>query len=452
MSDIRWPPSASTTVAPGPYPAAPPYLDATDTEPRPPDSPPPPGPGTSTGTAGRRRWSALAIAAAALLILGAAAGFGAGRAIFPSSATDPTASAFSPGRTSPLPGPGAGTVPGDVPPAERGSGGADSGGAGSGGTADGSAGSPSAAAAAVITPSIVNITTTINFGSGQAAGTGIVLTADGLVLTNNHVISGATTISAELASNGATYRATVVGYDKSHDIALIQLTKASGLSPATFAHDDVAIGDIVVGVGNAGGDGGAPSVAAGKVTGLNETITATDASDGSSETLHGLIETDAAIRSGDSGGPLVDTDGAVVGVNTAASAAATGQGPTNRRDAVQGYAIPSSVALGIAEQIRSGKATDTIHIGPTAFLGVQVAGAASGGVQIAGVVDGSAAAKAGLAAGDVLTTVDGTPVRDPNALSQVMNRLAPGDKVAVSWRDASGSHTATVTLTEGPAG
>ena len=164
---------------------------------------------------------------------------------------------------------------------------------------------------------------------GDALGTGIVLTSNGEILTNNHVINGATSVSVTDIGNGKTYKATVVGYDVSQDIAVLQLSGASGLTTAsTGDSSSVSVGDSVVALGNAGGVGGTPWVAAGSVTALNQSITASDESSGSSERLTGLIETNADIQAGDSGGPLVNSHGQVIAMDTAASAttssAATG--------------------------------------------------------------------------------------------------------------------------------
>ena len=177
------------------------------------------------------------------------------------------------------------------------------------------------AIAAKVSPAIVNITVGNDYTSSGGAATGIVLTSDGYVLTNNHVIDGATDIQAVDVGNGQTYSATVVGYDATHDIALIKLEDASDLTTAGIGDSSaLAVGDTVVGVGNAGGDGGEPTVAAGVVLALDQQIVASDQADGSAEQLSGLIQTDADIQSGDSGGPLVNADGDVIGVMTAASA------------------------------------------------------------------------------------------------------------------------------------
>jgi S1-C subfamily serine protease len=305
-------------------------------------------------------------------------------------------------------------------------------------------------AAARVAPSIVNIETTVGYDGAQAAGTGEILTEDGYVLTNHHVIAGSTAIEVTVTATGATYQADVVGYDSSHDIAVIKMRDASGLTPAPLGDSStVELGDAVVGLGNAGGLGGQPIEAAGKVTGLDRSITATDSSNGTSERLSGLIETDADIQPGDSGGSLIDADGNVIGIITAGSVAPSRGGGTD----TDGYAVPINQAMDIARDIMAGKASDTIHIGASAFLGVQVSGQGSGGVVLKGVVDGSAAEKAGLAAGDTITKVDGQRIRSANDLRSALAPHSPGDTVRVTWTDAGGSsRTADITLGEGPVG
>jgi S1-C subfamily serine protease len=313
------------------------------------------------------------------------------------------------------------------------------------------AGAPSnaAAIAKTVDPAVVDINTEIGYGAGQAAGTGMVLTPNGEILTNNHVISGATKISVTDVGNGKTYAAIVVGYDVTHDIAVLQLTGASGLATVNIAKTPASTGAGVVAIGNAGGLGGTPSYAAGVVTAVNQKITASDASNGTSEALTGLIETNANVQSGDSGGPLVNVKGEVVGIDTAAGAAYRFSNVNN------GFAIPIAQALQIATSIEAGQASATVHIGTTAMLGVQVAsgqtyGAASGAV-IAGVLSGGPAAKAGLTGGDVITAVGGHAVTSPTGLTTLLLGHKPGDKVSVRYLDQTGaSHTVTVQLAAGP--
>jgi len=288
---------------------------------------------------------------------------------------------------------------------------------------------------------VVDIDVVLGYQGAKAAATGIVLTSTGEVLTNNHVVDGATSFAVTVVSTGQTYTASVVGYDVSGDLAVLQLHGASGLSVARLSTGGTpSVGTAVVGVGNAGGTGGTPSAAAGTVVAVDQSITATDDNGSNAEQLTGLIETDAAIQAGDSGGPLYDASGAVVGVDTAASAG--GQ--------AQGYAIPIAAALKIAAQIEAGDASSTVHVGATAMLGVEVAGRSSALVE--GVVSGGAAARAGLVAGDTITALAGHTVSTPSSLSSIVSGVTPGHAVVIRWLDQSGvSHHATVTLTSGPA-
>jgi S1-C subfamily serine protease len=322
-----------------------------------------------------------------------------------------------------------------------------------GGTALSAAGS---AAAAKISPALVNINTKIGYQGQAAAGTGIVLTSDGTILTNHHVIAGATSISVVDVGNGQTYAAKVVGYDSSDDVAVLKLVNAAGLTSAEISTAAVAVGDTVVGVGNAGGVGGTPSAAEGKVTALNQSITASDGGGASSENLTGLIQSDANIQPGDSGGALVGTDGKVVGVDTAAST--SNSSPRSTSATSQGYSIPIDSALAIAQDILQGNASSKIHLGDNAFLGVQISAAATttgsaSGATVAGTVNGTAAAKAGLVAGDVITEVDGQSIASSTALSLALSGTKPGDQLSLHWTSQDGSkHEATVTLTSGPVG
>ncbi|AEA24648.1 hypothetical protein GCM10023403_03420 [Pseudonocardia benzenivorans] len=328
-------------------------------------------------------------------------------------------------------------------------------------------GGPTRAATAQEEVGVVDIDTVLDYGTGRAAGTGLVLTADGEVLTNNHVVADATSITVTVVGTGASYRASVVGTDATDDVAVLRLADASGLTPAVLASSAqqaaVAPGTAVTAVGNAGGVGGTPSAAPGTVLALDQAITAGDESGGDSEQLTGMIEVDAAIEAGDSGGPLY-AGGAVVGIDTAASSASSG--PSFRTAALPGsssgtvgFAIPIGTALDIAQQITSGEQSDAITQGTPAFLGVELAQGAGGvadpaaeGAVVSGVVPGGPAAAAGLAAGDVVTSVGATPVDGPDALSAALAAHRPGDHVEIGWSDASGSaRTATVTLAAGPA-
>ena len=320
----------------------------------------------------------------------------------------------------------------------------------------GALGGPQLSTAAIvqkIDPAVVDIVSTLS--NGEAAGTGIVLTSSGEVLTNNHVIDGATSISVTDVGNGQTYQASVTGYDASHDVAVLKLKGASGLTTASIGDSSkVSVGSKVVAVGNAGGKGGTPSVAQGQVTGLNKQITATDAGSGTSETLTGVIRTNADIQPGDSGGPLLNTSGEVIGMDTAASSAQT-DSATGQAAAVQAFAIPINQAVATAHQIESGTASDTVHIGATAFLGVAVSsqgGPGDNGAVIAGTVQGGAAAAAGIGAGDVITSVGGQAVTSANGLRDTLTAHHPGDTVKVTWQDEQGqAQSANVVLGSGPA-
>ena len=320
--------------------------------------------------------------------------------------------------------------------------------------------------AARVDPGLVDVVSTDGYQQAAAAGTGIVLTSNGEILTNNHVIEGATAIKVTDVGNGRTYTATVVGYDASHDVAVLQLQGASGLTVASLGDSgSVRVGDNVVALGNAGGKGGTPSVAAGTVTALGQSITASDSGSGVSEQLTGLIETNAGIQPGDSGGSLVNAYGQVIGMDTAASS--TYQFQSQSSSGEQAYAIPINEAVSIAKQIEAGTTSADVHIGATAFLGISIQTASSGiggsgfgsgsgtsgsGVTLGGTISGSPAANAGLTAGDEITSLGGQQVASAEDVAHVLVSYHPGDHISVTWLDQSGqSHTETLTLTTGPA-
>jgi S1-C subfamily serine protease len=321
--------------------------------------------------------------------------------------------------------------------------GSDGSGFGFGGS-DGSNSSNSATASSAQSVGVVDINTTLGYQEAQAAGTGMVMDSNGDVLTNNHVVNGATSIKVTVVSTGATYTAKVVGTDPTQDIAVIRLVDASGLKVANFGDSDsVKVGAAVTGVGNAGGVGGTPSAAAGKVLALNQSITASDDSGSDSERLPNVIVTDAPIQAGDSGGPLYDSSNHIVGIDTAANTSGT----------TQGFAIPINTARSLAGQILSGHETSTIHIGLPAFLGISVeAGAGSTGTTVSGVVQNGPAAGVGIVQGDQITKVGSTSTPNPTALHNALASKNPGDRTTITYVDQSGaSHTATVTLASGPA-
>ena len=300
---------------------------------------------------------------------------------------------------------------------------------------------------------VVTIVSTLYYSeTSQAAGTGVVLSSSGEILTNNHVVEGATSIEVTVESTGETYRAEVVGTDATDDVAVLRLVDATGLATASFDDDALAVADVVTSVGNAEGTGDLVA-AAGTVTALDQSITVGNEGTGTSENLTGLIEIDADVVSGDSGGPLVDAEGEVAGIVTAASSGTAD---------ITGFAIPIDTALTIATQILAGDESGNVSIGAPAFLGVQLAttpsGATQSGTQVAGgvvlggAIEGTPAADAGLVAGDVITSVDGVAVATADALSAAIAAHEVGDSVTIGFTTAAGVATSVVvTLMAGPA-
>jgi S1-C subfamily serine protease len=300
------------------------------------------------------------------------------------------------------------------------------------------------ASGAAVSTGVVEIKTRYGPTGGAGAGTGMVLTASGEVLTNNHVIRGATQVRVRVPENGRTYRARVLGYSISADVALLRLTAASGLETVSLGNSTtVAVGDEVVAVGNAGGTGEL-TTKSGTVTRRGVTIEVGDGRSGIVR-LSRLIETSADLRQGDSGGPLLDASERVIGMNAAAT---TGDVDSD------GYAIPINRVRSIASRIRSGASTATVHVGATPFLGVLIASGPSGstrGLLLAGVQPGSPAARAGVERGDVLLSVNGTVVRSTSQLVVLLLRFRPADAVRLAWTDELGARqTATVILASGP--
>jgi S1-C subfamily serine protease len=341
-----------------------------------------------------------------------------------------------------------------------------------------------------VKPGLVIINTNLQFDSEAAAGTGMVINPNGLVLTNNHVIDGSTKITATVAATGKTYPATVVGYDKTRDIALIQLQNASGLTIVPIGNSSsVKIGNAVVALGNAEGRGRI-TAAAGEVTGLNQTITASEEGGSTaSETLTGMIQTDADIVPGDSGGPLAGSTG-VIGMDTAGNAV------SDQQQASAGFAIPINTALSVARQIAGGHASSTITIGYPPFVGIFISSGSasspqaqaqqeeqqqqnggsggsgsspacytsnadltvpsaiapvSSGTLIIGTICGSPAASAGMTGGAVITAVNGQAVGSPDDLTGTLSRFHPGDTISVTWVSPSGQRSiSSLHLTAGP--
>ncbi|HUZ19011.1 MAG TPA: trypsin-like peptidase domain-containing protein [Acidimicrobiales bacterium] len=306
--------------------------------------------------------------------------------------------------------------------------------------------------AATVNLSVVDIVTNLAYQNAGAAGTGIVLTSTGEVLTNNHVIRGAATIKVTDVGNHRTYPATVVGYDVSADIAVLQLKGASGLKTAAIGNSTtVKVGQSVTATGNAGGTGGTPTATTGTVTALNRTIVASDGS--GSERLTGLIETDAVLQPGDSGGPLTNAAGRVIGIDTAASSTFTFQSGSS-----EGFAIPINRAVALARQITAKKASATVHIGPTAFLGVDVVPSGyyrgqqfTAGAYVLEVIPASPAEKAGIVGGDVLNSLNGRTIASSTALTNLLLTMKPRATVTLGWVDQAGArHSGSLMLASGP--
>ena len=315
-----------------------------------------------------------------------------------------------------------------------------------------SAGSGTASAiAAKVDPAIVDINTTV--GTSQAAGTGMIISSTGEILTNNHVVSQSTSITVTVQGRSQTYSAHVVGVDISQDVAVIQIdSNISGLPTVKFADSSsLRVGDAVVAIGNALGQGGTPNATQGAITALDQTITASEGG-GQSETLNGMVQSDAVIYEGDSGGALVNTSGQVVGMITAGQA----QGFRSSASDV-GYAIASNTALSVVNRLRAHEQASDLTYGQVGFLGVQVqtldsASAAqlglnlSSGALVVAVTSGSPAQSAGITRTSVITSVGGTAVTSTDTLGTAIKSHQPGERVSVTWVNQGGTHTGTVTL------
>jgi S1-C subfamily serine protease len=291
---------------------------------------------------------------------------------------------------------------------------------------------------------VVTIVTDLYYdGYSQAAGTGIILSADGLVLTNEHVVNGSTELVVTVESTGKDYSATVLGSDAVRDVALIKLDDATELTPRVInATATVAEDDIVTSIGNARGTG-TLVVATGPVVDAHEEITVASDAAGSSNTLEDVVEFKADVVSGDSGGPMLNEDGEVVGMVSAASTARTN---------IRGFAIRISVVMDVANQILAGDESGTVRIGPRAFFGVELSeDQGKTGVTVQSAISGMPAEAAGLADGDIITAVDDEAVLTVDELSAAIAAHEPGDTVTISYTTAAGEEkSVTVKLAAGP--
>ncbi len=315
------------------------------------------------------------------------------------------------------------------------------------------------AIAAKVDPALVDINTVVQTATstGAASGTGMIITSSGEVLTNNHVVDQSISISVTIAGHAGSYKAHVIGVSPTADVALIQIEGVSGLPTVTFADSSsVKVGDPVVALGNALGQGGTPALTQGQITAVDQTITASEGS-GRSETLTGMIQSDASISPGDSGGAIVNSAGQVIGMITAGEA----QGFRTTVSPI-GYAVNTNSALTVVNEIRAGQASADVIIGPVGYIGVQIRDlnqqlAAQYGLNITSgalvwaVQAGSPAEQAGMTRLSVITKIGSTSVDSSASLGNALHAYKPGANVAVTWVDQGGaSHTKTLTLTTGP--
>ena len=301
------------------------------------------------------------------------------------------------------------------------------------------------------------------FGGGTTGqtqedqGTGVIITSNGEVVTNNHVISGATTITVTLYGQTKAMPATLVDTDTANDIALLQITGASSLPTVTYGNStNVQVGDGVVAIGNALGlSAGTPTVTQGIISAEGRTVQAGDSGSTSTETLTNMFQTDAAINPGNSGGPLVDSSGKVIGMNTAVASSTDG---TSQAQNI-GFAIPSNKILGELGDLRAKKIGGQASSG-NGFLGVSIETLTSQlrsaynfvptqGAVVTQVESGSPADVAGLQEGDVITSLDGKPVTSADQLASAIQADKPGQSVSLGLYRGQAQLTVTATLASG---
>ncbi len=298
----------------------------------------------------------------------------------------------------------------------------------------------------------------VGAGSPVVFGTGMILTANGIVLTNNHLVFHARTVTIWLSGHSRAVSARIIGVDPAADVAVLQIPGAQDLPTVTGASGAPMPGTRVIALGNAGGLGGTPKATTGKILGTGATIVATGPA--GPETLYGMIETTAPLAPGDSGGPLINRWGLVLGMDTAS---------LNPSDAASGFtgpsfAVPIKTVLAIAERVERHAATPSIYLRPPVNMGIEVCSlaywAAHYGPVPAFVMHGAAvetvdgqgpARNSGIVPGDFITTFNGRTVTGPGELSRLEKDYRPGDRVTVSWVNAAGeSLTADVVLGSSP--
>jgi S1-C subfamily serine protease len=311
-----------------------------------------------------------------------------------------------------------------------------------------------------VEPAVVDISVVLAGGQGEAAGTGMILTPNGEVLTNNHVIYDAASIRVKIAGRSQTYPARVLGYDEVKDVALVQIEGVHGLPTVKLDTAPAYIGEPVVAIGNALDLPGKPTVTSGTITATGRAITASSETMNASEHLQDMLQTDAALAPGDSGGPLVNRQGQVVGMDTAAySGSSVTLSATTSSDV--GFAIPIANALDIVHQIQAGHGTAQIQIGSYAMMGIEALPLSDvqsfgplpvgQGVFVDGVLYGTGAAAAGLQYGDIITKVNGVTVTGLTQLQKLIRAHKPGQTVSVTWVTPYGGQvTAHVKLSEAP--